>query len=135
MDVVTLRTLTEKSTLGFGRFQHDTIEKLINCKRSSYLRWIYYNIEGITFTDSVLDKILIFKPIRIKKPGKDPNFHLWKQATLNNYLTKNHPEKHLKIWAHNTKEEKTKHKLRIKSMKLYTKKSVLRELNLQRYYR
>ena len=60
-DVVLLRKLTEKSTLKFGTYADVPIYNLLNLKRYSYLRWIYYNSSNITFLNSILEEIGITK--------------------------------------------------------------------------
>ena len=54
MDVVKLRKLTERSTLNFGKFKGMKIGDLIKFNRLAYIRWIYYNIEGLSFIDDIL---------------------------------------------------------------------------------
>lgn len=70
--ITRLRTLTEKSTLGFGRFRETTVDNLIKFK-SNYLRWLYYDCSNITFTQTILNQIGITK--LIDKPGKNPELH------------------------------------------------------------
>ena len=70
-DVVLLRKLTEKSTLKFGTYADVPIYNLLNLKRYSYLRWIYYNSSNITFLNSILEEIGITKEYYINKPGKN----------------------------------------------------------------
>ena len=53
-DVVLLRKLAEKSTLKFGIYSDVPIYNLLDLKRYSYLRWVYYNSSNITFLDSIL---------------------------------------------------------------------------------
>ena len=60
MDVPLLRTLSFKSKLGFGKYADMTVYEIINLDKSDYLRWIYYNVNGISFNNEVLFKIRIF---------------------------------------------------------------------------
>ena len=69
MDVIRLRTLTEKSKLGFGKHAELTVYELIALE-PDYLVWVYYNSSNITFTDLVLDQLAIRE--RINKPGRLP---------------------------------------------------------------
>lgn len=72
MDVVLLRTLTEKSILNFGKWEGYSIGQMIGLKHTMALRWIYYHYSKITFTPEVLEKIYIFyDDYKIEKPGKD----------------------------------------------------------------
>jgi len=75
MDIVRLRTLTFKSIIGFGRYEYMSVQQIIDLQDASYLKWLYYNAEGISFTEDVLDYIKIFTFRRVKKPGKYPE--LW----------------------------------------------------------
>ena len=70
-DVVLLRKLAEKSTLKFGIYSDVPIYNLLDLKRYSYLRWVYYNSSNITFLDSILKEIGITEEYYIDKPGKN----------------------------------------------------------------
>jgi len=85
MSTTLLRKLTEKSTLKFGKYYDLKVIELINLKKTALLRWYYYNASMITFTDEVLDKILVPKEYRIIKPGKKPEYH----TIVNEILIKN----------------------------------------------
>ena len=70
----TLRKLSFKSKMGFGKYADLTVQEIINMQRTSYLRAIYYNLEGISFLDEVLEKLRIIGPdhdYTIPKPGKN----------------------------------------------------------------
>ena len=73
MDSITLRKLTLKSTLKFGRFSEWTVEKAIELKGRraiNYLRWAYFNNSKISFTDEVLlNTLKINASDFISKPG------------------------------------------------------------------
>lgn len=70
-DVVLLRKLTEKSTLKFGMYGDVPIYNLLDLKKYSYLRWVYYNSSNITFLNNILEEIGITKEYYIDKPGKN----------------------------------------------------------------
>ena len=72
MDVPLLRTMTEKSVIGFGKHALCTVTHILRLGKNDYLRWLYYNINGITFTEDLLYKINIRGKWKIEKPGKDP---------------------------------------------------------------
>jgi hypothetical protein len=72
MDVPILRTLTLKSKLTFGKYDNLTIQEIINLGHTSYLRWVYFNINGITFIDEILEMIHISCEFKIDKPGTNP---------------------------------------------------------------
>lgn len=72
-----LRKLSFKSKIGFGKYTDLTVQEIIDMERSSYLRAIYYNMEGISFTDDVLKKLRIITDkydYTIPKPGKNPEY-------------------------------------------------------------
>lgn len=67
--MITLRVLTRKSKLGFGKYADTPVGVLLNRKQHRYLRSIYYTWEAITFQDDILDEIgVVWK---IDKPGCD----------------------------------------------------------------
>ena len=72
MDTIRLRTLTLKSVVGFGKYTDSTVGQVLGLNRTGYLRWIYYNMSGISFMPEVLEKIFIHPWDEIDKPGKDP---------------------------------------------------------------
>lgn len=71
MIVPLLRIMTEKSIIGFGQYKDMKIGDIIKLGKNDYLRWIYYNYEGLSFTDEILYKINIRGRWKISKPGKD----------------------------------------------------------------
>ena len=73
MDITLLRILTEKSIMKFGKYAESSVQQIIDSKNIHYLRYIYYNIEGISFSIDVLNKINIYPKFRIDKPGKNPD--------------------------------------------------------------
>lgn len=70
-----LRKLTEKSILKFGQFSEVPIINLLELKKYSYLRWVYFNCSNITFFDNILTEIGITEEFYIEKPGINPEFH------------------------------------------------------------
>jgi len=73
-DAVLFRKMTPKSIFNFGRFKGHTVDDVLRIGSVAYLREIYFNIEGITFTDDILEAIGIYNEwddFRIEKPGKD----------------------------------------------------------------
>jgi hypothetical protein len=69
-----LRKLTKKSIINFGKYKGQTVEEILRLGKRSYLRYLYYNLEGITFIDEILDEIAIYEDRRIPKPGKNPEY-------------------------------------------------------------
>jgi hypothetical protein len=72
MPVTLLRTLTEKSLLGFGKYADMRVGEVIALNKRPYLRWAYFNCSKITFSPEVLGKLLIAEDKRIEKPGTQP---------------------------------------------------------------
>jgi hypothetical protein len=72
MEVVSLRKLAYKSVLNFGKHADRSINQIIQLDKGySYLIWMYYNCDRISFIDEILD-IVIPVEHRIEKPSKDP---------------------------------------------------------------
>ena len=65
--VTTLRVLTRKSRLGFGKHADKTVADILICQ-PTYIPWAYYRLPAISFSDDILDEADI---IRIQKPGTD----------------------------------------------------------------
>lgn len=71
-----LRTLTEKSMLGFGKYRDMRIGEILKMPSGlNYLRWVYYHSSMINFCDSVLYELYIHGNLLIEKPGKDPDLY------------------------------------------------------------
>lgn len=78
MERVTLRKLTGKSILGFGKYADLSVQQLIDLSKKAYLRWVYFNASNIDFMEDILIEIRIIHPPtnddrRIAKPGKNPS--------------------------------------------------------------
>lgn len=65
--VTTLRVLTKKSRLGFGKFADLTVADIL-IVQPEYIVWVYATMEAISFKDEILDEYHIPK---IAKPGTD----------------------------------------------------------------
>jgi hypothetical protein len=72
MDAVLLRKMAWKSKFNFGKHNGLTVQEVVNLKKNTYIRWIYFNLDGITFMDEILDHVRIPPEFRIEKPGKEP---------------------------------------------------------------
>lgn len=67
-----LRKLTEKSTLGFGKYHDYPVWKLLEKSSTRrYLTWVYFNCSHIDFFDDIIEKLRIRTDEKINKPGKD----------------------------------------------------------------
>ena len=60
--------------MNFGKFKVFTATDLVDLDKS-YIRWVYYNMEWVTFTDSILKRVGIVD--FISKPGID--IKKWKE--------------------------------------------------------
>lgn len=69
-----LRKMTLKSVFHAGVMEGISVQQAIAQNRHTFLRWVYYNYSGITFTDDILDIINIRPEDRITKPGKNPEY-------------------------------------------------------------
>ena len=107
MDIILLRTLSRKSSLGFGQYSNMTIHQIINIHKTGYLRWVYYNFEGITFTDDILNEIYVREKDKIKKPGKNPELHTETTFKKFSSLKRNDPA-YFKIVSKERKNRKQK---------------------------
>ena len=125
---ILLRTLTRKSVLWFGKYNGIKVQQVIDLRSPAYLRWIYYNITGVTFTDDILQELTITENRKIKKPGIAPEMH--------NEVMEEHKESmHLFSQCHMNRIIKIRAKCKL--AKTYNsvnfKKSQLQAINLNRY--
>jgi len=66
-DVTLLRTMTKKSRIKFGRYADMTVGSLL-IESPIKLVAMYYNLAAITFTEDILNELMIER--RIDKPGR-----------------------------------------------------------------
>lgn len=139
--IVKLRTLTMKSTIGFGGwFKHWVVKDLIDNDNWDALVSIYYNLGNISFTDEVLEAINITKEYRIEKPGKDRDkFRLfWKDFTEKRRATMDET-KLMHAAEHRRKDirisSKVQSKKRIIADAFYNSKGSLAAKNQKRKYK
>jgi hypothetical protein len=126
MDVPLLRTLTLKSRIGFGQFRDLTVSEIIDLAMLPYLRWLYFNMEGLTFTNEILINIKIDQDFRIEKPGRKPELHEKLMAILGDKMvweSKRHMKKRMD--ARNNRKSIAIDKFE----KRFQKKSLLCSLN------
>lgn len=100
MDVVTLRVLTPKSKMNFGKFADMTVKDAMIADRD-YLVWVYYHCSNISFNDEILNELEI---IPIPKPGvNDRIFFECKKRYSMKHFTKEQQEHHRFVKYHNRK--------------------------------
>ena len=98
-----LRKMTLKSVFNAGVMQGLTVQQAIDQFRHVYLRWVYYNYSGITFTDDILDIIEIRPEDRIPKPGKNPEYGEQLQNLIHSKITENSQKKNIRITSSRAK--------------------------------
>lgn len=82
MDTIRLRTLTEKSIIGFGQYTDLRVKDLISTNRTKEIRWIYYNSSMISFMPDILRWARIEECDEIEKPGVDRELY----KSLNEFI-------------------------------------------------
>jgi len=68
--IPTLRILTAKSKLGFGKWKDYTVQELIDLRREIVLVSAYYKLTSINYVEEVLIKLKITEEYRIEKPSE-----------------------------------------------------------------
>lgn len=101
MNVVTLRTLTFKSKLGFGKYKNMTVIEMIGAKQHKHLTSSYYKLSKINFSEEVLLALNISEEFRMKKPSTD--LTKYNEFILFQYGKKERPNKDLQRMFKETK--------------------------------
>jgi len=70
-DIPTLRTLTYKSKLGFGKKKDLTIRMLLDLRKKMELVSAYYKLTSINFIPEILKDLGIVDELMINKPGSN----------------------------------------------------------------
>ena len=86
MDTIRLRTLTEKSIIGFGKYTDLRVKDLISMRRTRDIRWIYYNCSMISFMPDILRWARIEECDEIEKPGKSHEKYIELNELLSNRI-------------------------------------------------
>lgn len=83
MSHVTLRTITMKSKMKYGKYFDYSVKELLLIKNNfRYIVWSYYNLSNISFDKEVLDLVGIEH--LIDKPGKDTEYYEKNKELLEN---------------------------------------------------
>jgi hypothetical protein len=69
--IATLRILTRKSKLGFGKWKDYTVQELLNLKKYMVLISPYYKLTSINYIEDILVELKITEQYRIKKPSSN----------------------------------------------------------------
>lgn len=72
--MIRLRILTEKSIVQTGKHTGWTVEKTIT-HDPRYIVWMYYNLEKVTFVDSIIQQFPVIVKNPIRKPGVNKEFY------------------------------------------------------------
>lgn len=67
--IPTLRTLTRKSKLGFGKYKDLTVQKIIDMRMPLVLISPYYKLTSINYIEDILIELKITEDYRIEKPS------------------------------------------------------------------
>jgi len=86
--IPTLRTLTRKSKIGFGKNKDLTIQKHLDLNKKISLISAYYNLTSINFTEDILSELNIPKEFRIDKPGANKEMY-YKMLNTKGYKKNN----------------------------------------------
>lgn len=70
MDIVRLRTMAEKSTFDFGRYEGVSVGQVLGLDKS-YIAYVYYHYANISFLPEILEQVGITEDLRLNKPAKD----------------------------------------------------------------
>jgi hypothetical protein len=69
--IPTLRILTRKSKLGFGKYGDYTVQELLNLRMYLVLISPYYKLTSINYIEDVLIELKITEKYRIEKPSSN----------------------------------------------------------------
>ena len=75
MAIPTLRTLTRKSKLGFGKYKDLTVQEMLNLRRYKELIAPYFLLTSINYIEDILIELRITVEFRINKPGNNKELH------------------------------------------------------------
>lgn len=89
--IPTLRLMTRKSKLNFGKWSDCTVQRLLDLRKPLVLIKAYYNYTNVNYIDDILDELGITEEYRIKKPSKDIKmlYKLADEKNINLYKDRN----------------------------------------------
>lgn len=85
--IPTLRTLTRKSKLGFGKWKDYTVQELLDLSKHLVLISPYYKLTSINYIDDILNELKITEQYRIEKPSANKEMY-YKFLNENGYKLK-----------------------------------------------
>jgi len=86
--IPTLRILTRKSKLRFGKKKELTVQKILDLRQPLILISAYYKLTSINFTEDILIELKITKDYRIEKPSSNKDEY-YRFLNENGYEIKN----------------------------------------------
>ena len=79
-----LKKLSKKSVFSFGKYKGCYVGQVIDLDKT-YIGYVYYNINGLSFTDDILDELGIKDNLVISKPSVDADkFRLFTSQMIHN---------------------------------------------------
>jgi hypothetical protein len=73
--IPTLRTMTKKSKLNFGKYRDKTIQQMLDLNRKIELISAYYKLTSINYTEDILSELNIVGDYVIEKPSADRDLY------------------------------------------------------------
>ena len=73
--IPTLRTMTRKSKLNFGKYKDKTIQQMLDLNRKVELISAYYKLTSINYTEDILNELNIVGGYVIEKPSSDRDMY------------------------------------------------------------
>ena len=73
--IPTLRTMTKKSKLNFGKYRDKTIQQMLDLNRKIELISAYYKLTSINYTEDILSELNIVGDYVIEKPSSDRDMY------------------------------------------------------------
>ena len=73
--IPTLRIMTRKSKLNFGKYKDKTVQQMLELNRKIELISAYYKLTSINYTQDILDELKIVGDYVIDKPSSDKEMY------------------------------------------------------------
>ena len=85
--IPTLRIMTRKSKIGFGKYKDKTVQEMLDLRHFRDLISSYYKLTSINYTEDILNELKITEQYRIEKPSANKEMY-YKFLKENNYKPK-----------------------------------------------
>jgi len=85
--IPTLRTMTRKSKMGFGKYKDKTVQEMLDLRRTLDLISAYYKLTSINYFEDILIELKITEDYRIEKPSANKEMY-YKFLNENGYKLK-----------------------------------------------